>query len=140
MDFAHLLELSEEKFKTCYEVNEAQHIAVEENTRKQFSSKMWFRMQAGRVTASRLKAVCHTSLINSISYPEQSKKKNGATKAGVVTMRKWRQTCTLAIRYKNIKTSKLMNLDFLSTKPMASLVHSQMGYLYVAVVVKVFVR
>ena len=91
MDFAHLLELSEEKFKTCYEVNEAQHIAVEENTRKKFSSRMWFRMRAGRVTASRLKAVCHTSLINSISYPE------------------------------------LMNLDFLSTKPMASLVHHQMG-------------
>ena len=51
--------------------------SVELETRLQSKSKLWFKFRAGRVTASRMKAVCRTdinhpsqSLIKSICYPE----------------------------------------------------------------------
>ena len=51
--------------------------AVEKETRKQSKTALWFKYRAGRVTASRMKAVCHTditnpaqSLVKSIRYPE----------------------------------------------------------------------
>ena len=54
--------------------------AVEMSTRQQGKSKLWFKYRAGRVTASKMKAVCHTqltspsqSLIKAICYPEAFK-------------------------------------------------------------------
>ena len=51
---------------------------VEQETRAQSLSKFWFKQRAGRVTASKLKAVCRTnlahpshSLIKTICYPEE---------------------------------------------------------------------
>ena len=51
--------------------------AVEKATKTQYKSKLWFKYRAGRITASRLKAVCHTdarnpskALVKSICYPE----------------------------------------------------------------------
>lgn len=51
--------------------------AVELETRQQHKNILWFRYRAGRVTASRMRAVCHTdvtnpaqSLVKSICYPE----------------------------------------------------------------------
>jgi len=51
--------------------------SVEEATRDQTKSKLWFKYRAGRITASRMKAVCRTnadkpsqSLIKTICYPE----------------------------------------------------------------------
>ena len=51
---------------------------VEQETRAQSQSKFWFKQRAGRVTASKMKAVCHTnlahpshSLIKTICYPEE---------------------------------------------------------------------
>ena len=51
---------------------------VEQETRAQNQSKFWFKQRAGRVTASKMKAVCHTnqahlsrSLIKTICYPEE---------------------------------------------------------------------
>ena len=51
--------------------------AVESETRQQHKTNLWFKYRAGRVTASRMKAVCHTditnpsqSLVKSICYPE----------------------------------------------------------------------
>jgi len=51
--------------------------SVEKATRSQSNSKLWFTYQAGRVTASWMKTVCHTdmdnpsqSLVKSICYPE----------------------------------------------------------------------
>ena len=38
---------------------------VELETRQQASSKLWYKYQAGRVTASNMKAVCHTDSTNS---------------------------------------------------------------------------
>ena len=50
---------------------------IEKVTRQQHQQKKWFKYRAGRVTASRMKAVCHTnpshpsqSLIKSVCYPE----------------------------------------------------------------------
>ena len=50
---------------------------LEAETKSQHKSKMWFRFRAGRVTASKMKAACHTdvanpsiSLLNFICYPE----------------------------------------------------------------------
>ena len=48
--------------------------SIEAATKAQSGSKMWFRYRAGRVTASRMQAVCHTNeskgLIKCICYPE----------------------------------------------------------------------
>ena len=50
---------------------------VEAATRDQSQSKLWYKYRSGRITASRMKAVCHTdpakplqSLIKGICYPE----------------------------------------------------------------------
>ena len=50
---------------------------VEKVTRDQSKSRLWFKYRAGRITAARMKAVCHTdagkpsqSLIKTICYPE----------------------------------------------------------------------
>ncbi len=54
--------------------------AVEEQTRSQSNSPLWYGMRTGRITASRFKSACHTnpafpslSLITSICYPETTK-------------------------------------------------------------------
>ena len=59
------------------EVTDDMAQAVEKETRKQSKTALWFKYRAGRVTASRMKAVCHTditnpaqSLVKSICYPE----------------------------------------------------------------------
>ena len=51
--------------------------AVEKETRDQSHSKLWYRYRAGRVTASKMKAICRMntdqpsqSLIKSICYTE----------------------------------------------------------------------
>ena len=50
---------------------------VEKETRLQHNSKLWFKYRAGRITASKMKSVCHTdasnpsqSLVKSVCYPE----------------------------------------------------------------------
>ena len=62
---------------------------VEQATRSQSHSKLWFKYRAGRITASRMKAVCHTdlgnpaqSLIKTICYPEAFSFTTAATKWG----------------------------------------------------------
>ena len=60
--------------------------SIEKATRDQSNSNLWFKYQAGRITASRMKAVCHTnagkpaqSLIKGICYPEAFSFKSKAT-------------------------------------------------------------
>ena len=62
---------------------------VEQATRSQSHSKLWFKYRAGRITASQMKAVCHTdpgnpaqSLIKAICYPEAISFTTAATKWG----------------------------------------------------------
>ncbi|XP_014675741.1 PREDICTED: uncharacterized protein LOC106815748 [Priapulus caudatus] len=61
-------------------VSASQAEQVEAETRRQAESKQWHRFRTGRVTASRMKAVCHTrmdkpsqSLVKAICYPHTSK-------------------------------------------------------------------
>ena len=61
-------------------VTENQCKAIEMNTRKQSASPVRYNQRAGRITASKLNAVCHikpnkpsVSLVNSICYPEANK-------------------------------------------------------------------
>ena len=72
MEYHMLLKVCESN-----EVNITDEMAVviENETRNQSNSKLWFRYRAGRVRASRTKAVCHTdatnpsqSLVKSICY------------------------------------------------------------------------
>ena len=88
MDFVTLLNHCE----TIYEslsVTQEEAATVEKETRCQASSKIWHDQRAGRITASRLKAACHTdpdqpslSLIKSICYPHSVKFSTSATKWG----------------------------------------------------------
>ena len=62
---------------------------IEEKTRDQAQSKLWFQQRAGRVTASRLKAAVCTnitqpshSLIKAVCYPESTRFKSNATTWG----------------------------------------------------------
>ena len=70
-------------------VTPAQALAVEEKTRSQCQSRLCHRMRSGRVTASRLKAVCCTdqaypsmSLVMSIFHPKLSQFRSTATTWG----------------------------------------------------------
>ena len=42
--------------------------------REQYKTRMWFNYHAGRITASKMKAVCHTNpaqgLIKQVCYPQ----------------------------------------------------------------------
>ena len=69
-----------EELYNNYVITADQAEVVEENTRQQAKSKMWFQQKSGRVTASRLKSVITTdasqpsvSLIKSICYPDAHK-------------------------------------------------------------------
>ena len=63
--------------KVSIEITDDMSQAVEKETRKQSKTPLWFKYRAGRVTASRMKAVCHTdvtnpaqSLVKTICYPD----------------------------------------------------------------------
>ena len=88
VDFTTLEKLANEKLN-LYSVTEEQQKEVEQQTRMQSNSRIWFRMRTGRVTASKFKSACHTnpekpssSLIMSICHPELAKFSTEATKWG----------------------------------------------------------
>lgn len=81
------VELLDECAKVNIEISVEEYKAVEVETRQQSSCRLWFSQRAGRITASRLKAACHTdpakpskSLIKTICYPEAHKFSSAATK------------------------------------------------------------
>ena len=70
-------------------VTDVQSKNVEKITRAQSASKEWYQFRAGRVTASRMKAVCSTplelpspSLVKTICYPHTTKFSTHATRWG----------------------------------------------------------
>ena len=70
-------------------VTAEQCIAAEWSTREWADSSVWFQMRAGRISASKLKAICRTdtampsiSLILSICHPEMLRFKSVATADG----------------------------------------------------------
>ena len=73
------------KLETCHEEIENLEIA----TREQSKSNLWFQFRAGRITASKMKAVTRTdpsypaeSLIKSVCYPVEYRFETEATKWG----------------------------------------------------------
>lgn len=73
-----------------FDLSESDCSNVESKTRKQSSSPVWFQQREGRITASRLRAVCHTnpdkpskSLVKSICYPGAHKFSSAATNWGI---------------------------------------------------------
>ena len=70
-------------------ISEQQASRVEENTRQQSNSKVWFEQRSGRVTASKLHSILHTelsnpsvSLIKLICYPQNIKFSSDACSCG----------------------------------------------------------
>ncbi len=86
MNYIELLAVCE---TTEISVTTEMAVAVEKATKDQSGSKLWFKYRAGRITASRMKSVCHTdtaspaqSLIKSICYPDAFKFTSKATSWG----------------------------------------------------------
>ena len=77
LSYPELLQQCEELYNS-YVITADQAEVVEENTRQQAKSKVWFQQKSGRVTASRLKSVVTTdasqpSVSPSICYPDAHK-------------------------------------------------------------------
>ena len=92
LTYPALLSKCEEAYEEAYEdvsICSNQAELVENKTRKQSNSNMWFQQRSGRITASRLKAAVRTdiaqpsqSLIKSICYPESCQFSSKATQWG----------------------------------------------------------
>ncbi|XP_044169839.1 uncharacterized protein LOC114950648 [Acropora millepora] len=87
-DYPTLLKKAEDIVRQL-QVIKKQQALVEERTRGQANSRLWFRMRTGRITASRFKNACHTdpscpshSLIMGICHPEMARFNTEATKWG----------------------------------------------------------
>lgn len=87
-DYPTLLEKANEIVEEI-QVTKKQQALVEERTRDQADSRLWFRMRTGRITASKFKNACHTdpscpshSLIMSICHTEMARFNTEATKWG----------------------------------------------------------
>lgn len=88
LSYFELLDLASATVDTITVTTE-QVLAVERNTRDQSRSRLWFRMRAGRVTASRFKSVCSTdpaspslSLVMSLCHPDKVRFRTAATTWG----------------------------------------------------------
>ena len=82
-------ELLEKAENTTIIVTPQQVNSVEQKTRDQSNSRLWFKMRSGRITASKFMSVCHTdpanpsvSLIMSICHPESFHFTTAATEWG----------------------------------------------------------
>ena len=88
LSYFELLDLASATIDTITLTTE-QALTVERNTRDQASNRLWFRMRAGRVTASRFKSVCSTdlaspslSLVMTLCHPDKVRFRTAATKWG----------------------------------------------------------
>ena len=98
-------------------------------TRDQANSRLWFRLRAGRITASKFKSACCTdsafpakSLIMSVCYPELSSRfQNEATKWGCQHEDHALKIYTNKTGHDNINVSKcgfLLALIILTSEPL----------------------
>ena len=86
LTYKELLDVGED---IVFELTSEQISEIEKHTRAQHGCDLWFKHRAGRITASKMKAACHTdpaspsiSLIKQICYPKQSSFSTSATKWG----------------------------------------------------------
>ena len=104
-------------------VDKNQQALVEEKTRDQANSRLWFWIRTGRITASKFKAACHTdptcpsqSLIMGIFHPEMARFNAEATKWGCQHEGTAREACC---RYQKNRHADFVVTDsgqFISTK------------------------
>ncbi|KAL9950729.1 hypothetical protein ACROYT_G043277 [Oculina patagonica] len=87
-DYPILLKKAEEVLSNIT-VSKKQQQLVEEKTRDQANSRLWFRMRTGQITASKFKSACQTdpskpshSLVMGICHPEMALFNTEATKWG----------------------------------------------------------
>ena len=113
------------------DVSKEKCLAVEENTREQYKSRVWYRMRSGRVSASTLKAVCCTniatpalSVISSVCHLELKCFQTSATAWGCKHEEEGRQAYihqySLAHENHNVKDCGLfihLELPFLAATP-----------------------
>jgi hypothetical protein len=88
MDYLTLLAECESTFDSL-KITHEEVVILEESTKEQSSSNIWFLHRAGRITASNMKAAAHTShsmpsqsLIKKICHPEIYKFSTAATRWG----------------------------------------------------------
>ncbi len=86
LDYHELLKKCE---SICVDVSQQMAVAVEKESREQYKSRVWFNYRAGRITASKMKSVCHTnpanpaqSLIKQVCYPQMHTFTSKRTKWG----------------------------------------------------------
>ena len=72
LDYLELLQKCEDVYETVsFSFNQAK--MVEEMTRAQADSKLWFQQQAGRITASKLRDMVHQAECHSITRSNQGR-------------------------------------------------------------------
>ena len=112
-DYPTLVEKAEEAVQHL-QITKKQQELVEEKTRDQANSRLWFRMRTGRITASKFKSAYHTdpscpshSLIMGICHPEMARFNTEATKWGCQHERAAREaySCFQKERHKNFAVS-----------------------------------
>ena len=103
--------------KRIYTITTDMAQCIEQNTRRQAQSKVWFQQRAGRVTASRLKAVVCTnmaqpsqSLIKDVCYPDSVRFKSNATTWGCEHEDQARR------EYKNVAQQQHMDFSSISER------------------------
>ena len=110
LGYRSLLQLANQT-NVCLTADQAK--AVESKTRDQAKSRIWFRMRAGRITASKFKSACCTdpanpskSLIMSVCYPEVYRFCNEATKWGCHHEQLALEIYSHRSQHENVKVSK----------------------------------
>ena len=110
LEYRSLLQLASE---TEVHITGDQAKAVEAKTRDQTKSRIWFRMRAGRITASKFKGACCTdpanpskSLILSVCYPEVYRFSSEATKWGCHHEQLALEIYSHRSEHENVKISK----------------------------------
>ena len=105
-------ELLKESVQKNITISPEQACLVENKTRDQATSRLWFRMRAGRITASRFKSACCTdptspslSLIMAICHPETTKFKYVAITWGC------EHEATARIQYQEISSTQHENCE-----------------------------
>jgi len=86
LTYKELLDVCE---NVVFDLTNEQISEIERHTRAQYGCDLWFKHRAGRITASKMKAACHTdpaspsiSLIKQVCYPKQCSFSTSATRWG----------------------------------------------------------
>ncbi|CAN7950895.1 unnamed protein product [Ixodes pacificus] len=72
------------------EMDDSTIVAIEQKTRRQSDSVLWYKYRSGRITASNFRSICHTSLadpskslLERICYPQRNRFSTAATRYGI---------------------------------------------------------